>query len=90
MLYHYFGSKDELFLAVLERIYDDIRHAETELHLEALDPVAAMRRLVEFSFGYFIDQPALHPAAQQREPAPGAAPQALASRSARCTRRSSR
>jgi AcrR family transcriptional regulator len=54
MLYHYFGNKADLFLAVLERIYDDIRHAETELHLEALAPVAAMRRLVEFSFGYFI------------------------------------
>jgi AcrR family transcriptional regulator len=57
MLYHYFGSKDDLFLAVLERIYDDIRHAETALHLEALDPAAAMRRLVEFSFAYFIDHP---------------------------------
>jgi AcrR family transcriptional regulator len=57
MLYHYFGSKDDLFLAVLERIYDDIRRAETELHLEALDPASAMQRLVEFSFGYFIDHP---------------------------------
>jgi AcrR family transcriptional regulator len=57
MLYHYFGSKADLFLAVLERIYDDIRHAETELHLEELDPVEAMRRLVEFSFGYFIANP---------------------------------
>jgi AcrR family transcriptional regulator len=57
MLYHYFGSKADLFLAVLERMYDDIRHAETELHLEALDPVEAMRRLVEFSFGYFSANP---------------------------------
>ncbi len=57
MLYHYFGNKAELFLAVLERIYDDIRRAETELHLEELAPVAAMRRLVEFSFGYFIANP---------------------------------
>lgn len=57
MLYHYFGGKADLFLAVLERIYDDIRHAETELHLEALDPVEAMRALVEFSFGYFIANP---------------------------------
>jgi AcrR family transcriptional regulator len=57
MLYHYFDNKAGLFLAVLERIYDDIRHAETELHLDALAPVAAMRRLVEFSFGYFIANP---------------------------------
>src|SRR5690554_6779832 len=53
MLYHYFGSKSDLFLAVLERIYDDIRRAETELRLQELAPVDAMRRLVEFSFGYF-------------------------------------
>jgi AcrR family transcriptional regulator len=57
MLYHYFGNKADLFLAVLERIYDDIRRAETKLHLEQLAPVAAMRRLVEFSFGYFIANP---------------------------------
>jgi AcrR family transcriptional regulator len=57
MLYHYFGNKADLFLAVLERIYDDIRHAETKLHLEQLAPVAAMRRLVEFSFSYFIANP---------------------------------
>lgn len=57
MLYHYFGNKDALFLAVLERIYDDIRRAEADLHLEALDPVPAMRKLVEFSFEYFIDHP---------------------------------
>jgi AcrR family transcriptional regulator len=57
MLYHYFGSKSDLFLAVLERVYDDIRRAETELHLEALAPAAAMRKLVEFSFGYFIANP---------------------------------
>jgi AcrR family transcriptional regulator len=61
MLYHYFGSKADLFLAVLERMYDDIRHAETELHLETLEPVDAMRRLVEFSFGYFSANPSFIP-----------------------------
>jgi AcrR family transcriptional regulator len=57
MLYHYFGSKDDLFLAVLERIYDEIRRAETDLHLEDLDPLEAMARLVAFSFGYFSEHP---------------------------------
>lgn len=57
MLYHYFGGKQDLFLAVLERIYDDIRRAEAELHLEELDPETAMRRLVGFSFDYCRDNP---------------------------------
>ena len=57
MIYHYFRSKEALFLAVLERIYDDIRRDEAALNLEELDPVSGMRRLVEFSFGYFTDHP---------------------------------
>src|SRR5438093_3910926 len=57
MIYHYFHSKEALFLAVLERTYDDIRRDEAALNLEKLDPIAGMRRLVEFSFGYFTDHP---------------------------------
>ena len=57
MIYHYFSSKEALFLAVLERTYDDIRRDEATLNLEELDPVSGMRRLVEFSFGYFTDHP---------------------------------
>lgn len=57
MLYHYFGAKQELFLAVLEDTYEEIRSAEAALHLQELDPATAMRRLVEFSFDYFVDHP---------------------------------
>jgi TetR/AcrR family transcriptional regulator len=57
MIYHYFRSKEALFLAVLERTYDDIRRDEAALKLEKLDPASGMRRLVEFSFGYFTDHP---------------------------------
>ena len=57
MIYHYFSSKEALFLAVLERTYEDIRRDEAALKLEKLDPVSGMRRLVEFSFGYFTDHP---------------------------------
>jgi len=57
MLYHYFGNKEDLFLAVLERTYDDIRGREAALHLEDMAPVAGMRRLVEFSFGYYTRNP---------------------------------
>ena len=57
MIYHYFGGKEDLFVAVLERTYADIRTAERELHLEDLDPAGAMRALVTFSFDYFQRNP---------------------------------
>lgn len=57
MLYYYFGNKDELFRAVLEAAYADIRESEKALHLEALDPVEAIRRLVAFSWQYHLEHP---------------------------------
>src|SRR5579883_3182504 len=57
MLYHYFGNKDELWLAVLEETYAEIRGAEAGLDLARLPPVDAVRRLVEFSLRYCQDHP---------------------------------
>ncbi len=50
MIYYYFGSKEGLYLAVLEESYRKIRQEETDLHLEDLEPEAALRRLVGFTF----------------------------------------
>ena len=52
MLYYYFGSKEGLYLAVLEQAYGDIRAIEQTLDLEHLAPAEAIRRLVEFTFDY--------------------------------------
>jgi len=52
MIYYYFGSKDGLYVAVLEHAYRRMREIEAELHLENLEPVAALRRLVEFTFDH--------------------------------------
>ncbi len=52
MLYYYFGSKEGLYEAVLEKVYSDIRALEQDLHVSELDPVEGMRRLVEFTFDY--------------------------------------
>jgi AcrR family transcriptional regulator len=52
MIYYYFGSKEGLYLAVLEKAYSDIRAIESGLHLEDMAPEAAVRRLVEFTFDY--------------------------------------
>lgn len=50
MIYYYFGSKEQLYLAVLEKLYGDIRATEEELRLDELAPDEAIRRLVEFTF----------------------------------------
>lgn len=57
MLYYYFGDKDGLFLAALEDRYAHIRNAERTLRLEHLDPPGAVRRLVEFTWRYFLEHP---------------------------------
>ena len=57
MLYYYFGSKDDLFLAVLEASYAQIRSAEHALDLDHLDPRAALERLVEFTWEYLLAHP---------------------------------
>jgi AcrR family transcriptional regulator len=57
LIYYYFEGKDELFLAVLEQTYADIRAAERELHLESSAPLAALERLVEFTWRYYLAHP---------------------------------
>jgi len=54
MINYYFGSKEKLYLAVLERAYAEIREAEEELHLDHLPPLAAIRRIVEFTYDYYV------------------------------------
>jgi AcrR family transcriptional regulator len=57
LIYYYFGGKDELFLAVLEQTYLRIREAEKKLHLTDLDPTEAVRKLIEFTWNYYLEHP---------------------------------
>ena len=57
MLYYYYGNKDELFLAVLEASYARIRNAEEGLRLRDLEPEEGIRRLVEFTWRYYLRHP---------------------------------
>lgn len=57
MLYVYFGNKEDLFLAVLEEAYADIRRAETRLELEHLEPIEALATLVRFTWSYYLKHP---------------------------------
>lgn len=55
MIYYHFGSKEGLYLAVLEAAYAGIRAIEADLHLEDLAPEDALRKLVAFTFDYQHD-----------------------------------
>ena len=57
MIYHYFGGKEDLFTAVLEDAYLDIRHAERSLDLDSLPPMAALEALVTFTWTYYLKNP---------------------------------
>jgi AcrR family transcriptional regulator len=57
MLYYYFGDKEGLFLAALENRYEHIRSAEQALDLEHRDPREALKRLVEFTWRYYLEHP---------------------------------
>ncbi|MGY8664973.1 TetR/AcrR family transcriptional regulator [Bradyrhizobium sp. UFLA05-109] len=57
LIFYYFNSKEELFIAVLEMAYAGMRAAEEDLHLEALAPEAAIRALAEFTFDYHQAHP---------------------------------
>ena len=57
MLYHYFGNKEDLFLAVLEYMYSEIRAHEEDLHLSDLSPIEAIRKLTGFTFNYYLEHP---------------------------------
>jgi AcrR family transcriptional regulator len=52
MIYYYFESKEGLYTAVLERCYATIRLAENAVDVDALGPVAAIRRLAELTFDH--------------------------------------
>lgn len=56
-IYYHFGSKEGLYLAVLERAYGGMREVEMSLQLDALPPREAMERLVEVSFDYHAAHP---------------------------------
>jgi len=57
MIYYYFGNKEALFLAALESAYEHIRQAEQALKLTDLAPAEGMRRLVRFTWNYYLAHP---------------------------------
>jgi AcrR family transcriptional regulator len=57
MIYYYFGSKEKLFIAVLETIYRDMWRAESALDLDLADPAKALERNVQFTMDHYLAHP---------------------------------
>lgn len=57
MLYYHVGNKEDLYLEVLEGAYEKIRVEERSLDLEHLDPPEAIKRLIDFTWNYFLRNP---------------------------------
>ena len=55
MIYYYFGSKEGLYLKVLEHAYGVTRESETQFHLADLDPVTALKTLVGITYDHHRD-----------------------------------
>lgn len=59
LIYHYFGSKEALYLAVLEGIYANLRERQQDAHLRELPPVEGIKVLVGNTFDHFVATPEL-------------------------------
>jgi len=57
MLYHYYGNKEALYLAVLENVYAELLAAESALELDVLGPIEGIERLVRFLWEYYVAHP---------------------------------
>ena len=57
VIYHHFGSKDQLFTAVLEHMYRVIRKRQQDLKIRNLGPIEGMHRLVIFTGKIWLQYP---------------------------------
>lgn len=57
MIYYYFGSKEGLFIAVLENVYRQMWEAENALQLDRSPPLAAIKAMVDFTLDHYLTHP---------------------------------
>jgi len=57
MIYYYVGSKEGLFIAVLEGIYRKMDEAEAAIELDESRPVEALSAFIRFVVGYYRRNP---------------------------------
>jgi len=57
MVYHYYGGKEGLYLAILEAASDQMRQAEAGLDIDLDRPLVGMLELMRFSYEFFERHP---------------------------------
>jgi AcrR family transcriptional regulator len=57
MIYYYFGSKEDLFIAVLEEMYRRFNEAETALELSSDQPEESLKAVISFMWGFYQKNP---------------------------------
>jgi TetR/AcrR family transcriptional regulator, upper aerobic nicotinate degradation pathway regulator len=57
MIYYYFGSKEGLFIEVLEATYQRFNEAESDLVLDETQPEQALQAVVRFMWSYYQKHP---------------------------------
>lgn len=57
LIYKYFNSKEELYIASLTSTYEKMRASQHEIDLDDPDPLVCMRQLVERTFDTFANDP---------------------------------
>ncbi|OJW66060.1 MAG: hypothetical protein BGO65_03145 [Afipia sp. 64-13] len=59
MLYHYFGDKDGLYVAVLERVLSDLRQEELRVNTDELPAIDGIMRMFDFVYHHMGSHPEL-------------------------------
>ncbi len=57
MIYYYFGSKEGLFIAVIEDAYKRFNDAESALEIHTADATAALQAMIRFIWQYYQKNP---------------------------------
>lgn len=57
MIYYYFGSKEGLFIAVIEGMYRRFNDAESRLVLDVQQPLEALRAITRFMWDFYLRNP---------------------------------
>ena len=59
MIYHHFGGKDRLYVAVQEHVLGELRAEKLKLDFEHVSPVEGMMELFDFTYEHFGKHPEL-------------------------------
>ena len=57
MIYYYYGSKEGLYLAALETVFENLVAREREIKIEDLDPAVAIEAMINLKIDYYLENP---------------------------------